>query len=219
MRRIEVVAVLCGLLFSGRFVVHLRAEGPLPVVKQLPPPGVEIADEDQQKLKEATGRLGQVIELLRRRTDATTQRHFPDVEIFHRAVDQALRHNEFFDKEADVKRATALLVEGESRANELLRGNTPWAEKTGLVVRGYRSRLDGTVQPYGVVVPPSFADDSQKKRRCDLWLHGRGETDTELRFIEQRLKIAGEFQPENTFVVHPFGRYCNAFKTSAPFAI
>ena len=36
---------------------------------------------------------------------------------------------------------------------QLAAGKAPWTTATGLVVRGYRSKIDGSVQPYGLVVP------------------------------------------------------------------
>ena len=48
--------------------------------------------------------------------------------------------------------------------------------------------------------------------RLDVWCHGRGETLSELSFIDGRQKSPGEFTPPNAFVLHPYGRYCNANK-------
>ena len=48
--------------------------------------------------------------------------------------------------------------------------------------------------------------------RLDLWFHGRGETLSELNFLSDRQKSPGEFTPPDTFVLHPYGRYCNANK-------
>jgi hypothetical protein len=44
------------------------------------------------------------------------------------------------------------------------------------------------------------------------WFHGRGETLTELDFLNQRQKSSGEFTPPNAFVLHTYGRYCNGSK-------
>src|SRR5205814_3225391 len=77
-------------------------------------------------------------------------------------------------------------------------------------VRGYVSKIDGSVQSYGMVVPASFAADPARKRRLDLWYHGRGETLSEISFLADRERNPGEFTPPDTFVLHPYGRYCNA---------
>ena len=48
--------------------------------------------------------------------------------------------------------------------------------------------------------------------RLDIWFHGRGETLSELSFVNQRRKSRGRFTPTDTIVLHPYGRYSNAFK-------
>ncbi len=51
-----------------------------------------------------------------------------------------------------------------------------------------------------------------KPMRLDVWLHGRGEKVSEVAFLHQRMNSVGDVAPENTIVLHPYGRYCNAFK-------
>src|SRR5262249_56937924 len=92
------------------------------------------------------------------------------------------------------------------------RGMAPWTTARGLVVRGYVSRIDGSVQPYGLVVPDSYRPDAPYRHRLDVWLHGRGEKLTELNFLTERQAAPGTFTPRAAFVLHPYGRYCNAFK-------
>lgn len=81
-----------------------------------------------------------------------------------------------------------------------------------LYVGGFRSRIDGSIQPYGLVIPATLYLTQPKQLRLDVWLHGRGEKNLELQFLHQRQRDLGEYQPANTIVLHPFGRYCNAFK-------
>jgi dienelactone hydrolase len=68
------------------------------------------------------------------------------------------------------------------------------------------------VQPYGLVVPASYTAQGATRHRLDIWFHGRGERLSELNFIQQRRNQVGQFAPQDTFVLHPYGRYCNAFK-------
>ena len=98
------------------------------------------------------------------------------------------------------------------RAGQLREGQAPWNTATGLVVRGYVSKIDGSVQPYGLVVPASYRPDTPHRFRLDVWCHGRGENLSELSFIDGRQTSRGEFTPPNAFVLHPYGRYCNANK-------
>ncbi len=178
-----------------------------------PPPGIAIAAEDRAVVEEGVSQLQLQTTQLRvsLRGNPQLEPLLPDVEIFDKAVRWALTHDEFY-RSNEVGIARALLRHGMERAKQLQAGQAPWLNATGLVVRGYISKLDGSVQPYGLVVPASFATRPEKPHRLDVWLHGRDNHLTELKFISDRLKSHGEFAPEETFVLHPYGRYCNAFK-------
>ncbi|MCA9052515.1 MAG: hypothetical protein KDA75_01700 [Planctomycetaceae bacterium] len=193
----------------------LRADGPADndpaKVRQVPPPGIDVGDADRQRLQLGLDALGAALDGMRAQAEHPLAELLPDVEIFHRAVDQALRYGEMFH-ERDVRSADNLLAEGLARAKSLSAGEAPWTRQAGLVVRGFRSRLDGTVQPYGLVIPASYDFDGVRRHRCDLWFHGRGETSVELQFIQQRMTQTGQIAPEDAIVLHPFGRYSNAFK-------
>ncbi|MGH9664456.1 MAG: prolyl oligopeptidase family serine peptidase, partial [Bryobacteraceae bacterium] len=122
-----------------------------------------------------------------------------------------LEYNEFF-KPPEIGQAKEMLREGLARAEELSQGEMPWNTATGLVARGYVSRIDKSVQPYGLVVPPSYSASSPHRWRLDAWFHGRGETLSELNFIYDREHNPGQFTPPDTIVLHLYGRYCNANK-------
>ncbi len=182
-------------------------------VRRIPPPGIKISDPDRAELTEGVAKLGKEIDALRGelKSKPALLELLPDVEIYHKAVDWALRYDEFF-KTNDTRSARALLALGAERAQSLRDGAAPWLSATGLVVRGYVSRIDGSVQPYGLVVPASFKPNSSHQHRLDFWFHGRGETLSELDFIYGRQRSAGEFTPPNAFVLHTYGRYCNGNK-------
>lgn len=176
--------------------------------KQIPPPGITLTATDRSELTAGAAALRQEIDALTRElaTDAPLLARLPDVEIFHKAVDWALRYNEFFTPK-EVEFARHLLEEGRGRASQLRARKTPWLEATGLVVRGYRSKLDGSVQPYGLVVPATW---KAGPNRFMVWLLGRGEKRTELAFLAEREGRAPEVAPQNTLVLVPYGRFCNA---------
>jgi len=180
-------------------------------VRQVPPAGVEVAAEDRQAIEAGLSQLKEAIGKIRGGKNAEAIRLLPDVEIFHRAVATNLEHAEFFSPN-DVKAALRVLEAGQHRAAALAAGKSPWTTQTGLVVRGFRSRLDGTVQPYGLVIPPTYEARGPHGYRLDLWFHGRGETLSETKFIDGRMRSAGIYTPANAFVLHPYGRYSNAFK-------
>lgn len=80
------------------------------------------------------------------------------------------------------------------------------------VVRGYVSKIDGSVQPYGLKVPMSYLKGAVVPHRLDFWLHGRGDTLIEIAFIEGQQRGTSQFLAEDTFVLEPYGRFMNAFK-------
>jgi hypothetical protein len=179
-------------------------------VRRIPPAGVPIPDEMRTMLTAECQRLGAAIGDVQGQLKEKPEllRYLPDVQIFHKAVDWALRYDEFYDaKQAEW--ANAQLREGFSRLESLANHKTPWLEDTGLVPRGYQSKIDGSIQPFGMVVPESFQKNLPWRWRLDCWFHGRGEKLTELDFIHQRQHDRGEFAPQDTLVLHPYGRYCN----------
>lgn len=140
-----------------------------------------------------------------------------DAEIFLKAVRYALDFDEWYDKrpEDGLKKANALLDEAAKRIDGLKKNATPWLEGSGQKVLGFYSKLDDSAQPYGVEIPEGL-DFKAKKTPMWIWLHGRGDTATDLHFVYSRLvaKKPGQFQPTGTVVIHPFGRYCNGWKSA-----
>ncbi len=200
------------------FVVVLRpvlADGPadnIPAnVRRIPKLGIDVPAERRAKLEVGLLDLQNKLIGLRARKDAKTAELLPDVEVYHKAVHDALHHQEFFDAK-DLDFADRALAIGNERADQLSNGQSPWTTATGLVVRGYVSKIDGSVQPYGLVVPESYTSKGPGRFRCDIWFHGRGETLSELNFVRDRTNNQGAIAPEDTIVLHPYGRYCNAFK-------
>ena len=207
----------CLLLALALVPFFASADGPsdnaADKVRRVPPPGVKISDIDRTELTEGVAKLAKEIEAMRGelKPKPALLELLPDVEIYHKAVDWALRYDEFF-KTNEVQAARALLWNGMDRVQALRDGHAPWLTATGLVVRGYVSKIDGSVQPYGLVVPASYRPNTPHQHRLDFWFHGRGETMSELDFIYGRQRSAGEFTPPNAFVLHSYGRYCNGNK-------
>ncbi len=198
------------LLLGSHFAA---ADGPADnnpaTVRRIPKQGIEVPAENAKELQQGLANLERLIEPLRKKPEAAP--YLPDVLVFHKAVHDALAYEEFFDaKEFAV--ALELLEEGRLRAAALSQGQTPWLQKSGPVVRGYLSKIDGSVQPYGLVIPASLNRKSPRKHRLDLWFHGRGENLSELNFVNDRHRNPGQFTPDDTIVLHPYGRYCNANK-------
>ncbi|HMV84123.1 MAG TPA: prolyl oligopeptidase family serine peptidase [Blastocatellia bacterium] len=181
-------------------------------VKPVPPLGIEVPAADRTELEAGIAALGKEIDGLREalKKQSALLALLPDVQIFHNAARYALAYNEFFKPE-EIATAKRQLKQGIERAAELRAGKASWTTQTGLVVRGYVSEIDGSVQPYGLVVPPTYQPGIQgggpHQYRLDVWFHGRGDTLSEVNFLADRQKNAGQFTPSNTIVLHPYGRY------------
>ncbi len=174
-------------------------------VKPVPPAGVEIPAQERAELQSGLDHLrGEIAKL-------HGNPLLPDVMIYSEAVRYALEYNEFFNANEAAK-ARTLLQHGEERARQLAEGHAAWPAATGLVVRGYVSRIDGSVQPYGLVVPASYSPTAPHRWRLDTWFHGRSETLSEVNFLADRERNIGEFAPRDTIVLHLYGRFCNASK-------
>jgi len=182
-------------------------------VRPVPPPGISLIDADRAELQRGVDELGKTIADLKLvlAKKPALEALLPDVQIFHTAVRYALTYNEFFATN-EIAKARELLKEGLERADSLREGKTPWTTQGGLVVRGYLSKIDGSAQPYGLVLPASYPSSGGSGYRLDTWFHGRGENLSEVNFLADRQKSRGEFTPPNAIVLHLYGRYCNANK-------
>lgn len=207
------IALLILSLFTLSALVATAQQNNADQVRSIPPPGIAVPAADRTELEASIAALGKEIEALR--TELKGKPAFlellPDVQIYHNAARYALTYNEFYKPE-EIKLAKTQLQQGMARAQALRAGKPDWTTQTGLVVRGYVSDIDGSVQPYGLVIPASYQLPTPHHFRLDAWFHGRGENLTELNFIADRQKNVGQFAPPNAFVLHLYGRYCNANK-------
>ena len=194
------------IVYSLVFLTAIAmAQQPAPAPRPIPPAGVEVPAADRIELENGLRRLKSAADKLK------DHPLLPDVMIYHEAVRYALQYNEFFKLE-EVFKARLLLQRGEERARQLAEGRAPWTTASGLVVRGYVSKIDKSVQPYGLVIPASFTPNTAHRWRLDAWFHGRGETLSEVNFLTDRETRNGEFTPRDTIVLHLYGRFCNANK-------
>lgn len=185
--------------------------------KKLPPDGIDIGQSERTKLGDRVASLTKRLDKAVSKSDDSDSWH-PDVRVLIRAVDAALQQNLFFSKKSPAQ-ASALLdeagrriktVESGARSIDLMTPAEAVADKPSLLVGGFVSRIDDSVQPYGLVLPAGY--DPSESYRLDVWLHGRGDTKMEIAFLTERMTKVGQYAPENTIVLHPFGRHCNAFK-------
>lgn len=176
-----------------------------PIERVLPPAGIELAAEVRGDLQKQTAELRAAFEPL------ATHPLAADVEIYVKSLELALEFGEFYGPK-DVEKAKFALEEGKRRVALLKSSQTPQPDAKGLTVRGYRSRLDQSAQPYGVVIPKGL--DATRPAPLYVWLHGRGDKQTDLHFLHERHHSVGQIAPPNAIVVHPFGRHCLGFKSA-----
>ncbi len=218
----RVLAMIAKVFFlTGVFALMmpgiLRADGladnKADKVRRIPGLGIEVPEDKEQELRKGLADLGQKIEGLKKALAKEPEwlDLLPDVEIYHKAVRYVLDYQEFHRK-AEFAVAKQQLQTGAKRADELNKRQASWLKQKGLVVRGYRSKIDGSAQPYGLEIPQSYSFEATVPSRLDFWFHGRGEKLSELSFISQRSRSKGRINPPNGIVLHPYGRYSNANK-------
>lgn len=212
--------VLLALFVSACDIPRARADGPRDndpkLVRRVPPQGIAVDPTILAELADDAKRLW----------EATLRWDESDVDsvslgrVIPRAVLISLETEMVYSKK-DLENIRTLLVEGErrlerwnqgKRGRQLMFDAETETESPRLVVGGFRSRIDGSIQPYGLELPAGWDPTSDTKLRMDVWLHGRGEKVSEAAFLTQRLRRPSEYAPENTVVLHPYGRYSNAFK-------
>ncbi len=174
-------------------------------VRRVPTLGIELSAEQAAHIDRRIAEVDAAIATI------VSDPRASEVQVVRRAVWSAKQYQEFFDA-GDLKIADELADYAVRRAGEIKASQPDDPIKPGLKVFGYVSKIDGSVQSYGLVIPESYAARPEQKFRLDIWFHGRGETLSELRFIDQRLKQVGPIAPADTIVLHPYGRYCNANK-------
>ena len=172
-----------------------------------PPAGIAVPAKDKAELLEGGRRLQAEVEAFRREASPSAS-FLPDVEVCSKAVLWALELDEIYNLK-QLNDARALLKLGQERLAALRQGLTPWRQASGNVIRGYRSRIDGSVQPYGLAIPE---DRPAKDGRLDIWLHGRSDVLTELAFLGPQLAKPKSAPQAGVVTLNIYGRFCNAYK-------
>jgi hypothetical protein len=181
-------------------------------------PPTPLAAGDRRQLEHELTELAHRLAGVRARLGPTAVGVKPDLladaEVFHKGLAWALRYDTQFSA-ADAALLKRALERGRQRADALAQGNQPWAGKKGRVVRGYLSEVDGSTQPFGLVVPAGY--DPAKPIRLDVVLHGstRPVGLSELRFIDRfdDGDAGGQPAAEQDYIeLHPLGRVENCYR-------
>ncbi len=203
-----VLLVAAGFVLAGLQATCSLAQvsQPSPIIERLVPPvGLEIPVEKKEawlaelrKLEEQANTLGSDL--------------VADVQVLLKACRYAVQFQELYS-EKDFAKVDRLLGLALERIGELGEGQASWSKQSGRQVRGFRSQVDGSVQPIGLVLPDEWQTAS-KPLPLYVWLHGRGDQATDLHFLCERLDKDGQIKPPGAIVVHPFGRQCIGYKSA-----
>lgn len=139
---------------------------------------------------------------------------FADAAVFSKGVSWAVRHEENLST-ADLALLGKHLERARERLSALEGGKSPWEKRKGKLVRGFVSAVDGSVQPYGLIIPLGY--DPGKPARLDVVLHGSSKAVglSEVRFISRFDEGDGESKsaPDaNHIELHPLGRVENCYR-------
>lgn len=139
-----------------------------------------------------------------------------DAAVFSKGLTWALRYDREFTP-TDVTLLENASRRGTERLGALTEKNSSWLTRKGKVALGYLSVVDGSVQPYGLIVPRNY--DPKSPIRLDVVLHGstRPVGMSELRFISRFDEGDGENSspPDQPFIeLHPLGRVENCYRWS-----
>ncbi len=159
-----------------RIGLPLLAAGALLAQVQQPLPRYYPTGQEKQqiygKLAELTGAAGKL----------EGNPLYADVASYQKAGDFIVSHPEEFVKASYVKDTLDVLDRGIARARELAAGSPSWTSSKGRLVRAYRSTVDGSIQPYGLIIPDTYAG---QPIRLDIWMHGTNRALDEVEFITQ----------------------------------
>lgn len=200
-----VVATLAALLFAPGTVFVFAA-----AAQYAPPPAVKPSEEIRKKIEERKDKLDAALRLFRR--EKIPDPILADIEVYLKAATWITRHNEFYDKNAGDWTVEAL-ERGLLRAANLSQGQWPWFQQTGsAVVHGYRSVIDGSVQPYAVTLPADYGKGQLKKWRLEVVLHGRNSSLTEVSFLHQFNGDKDAPKDQDYIRLDVYGRGNNAYR-------
>ncbi|HTU19790.1 MAG TPA: hypothetical protein VMG10_17135 [Gemmataceae bacterium] len=174
-----------------------------------PPPPVKPSEEILKKIEERKNKLETALQMFRRE-----KIHDPilaDIEVYYKAAKWITEHKEFYKKEYGEWTVEAL-ERGLIRVGLRLDAETPWYHSTGSpVIHGYRSHIDGSVQPYAVTLPADYGKEI-KKWRLEVVLHGRNSTLTEVSFLHQFNGDKPAPKDQDYIRLDVYGRGNNAYR-------
>lgn len=178
-----------------------------------PPPPAGLSADDAKQIERDLKALDERLHTLRK-VNPEAADLFADVAIFRKGVEWALRYETKLEP-ADVALIKKALARCKERASALGEEKQAWPKRKGKVVRGYVSAVDGSVQPYGLIIPANY--DPKKPSRLDVVLHGSTKPVgmSELRFMNRFDEGDGPAKtaPEANYIeLHSLGRVENCYR-------
>lgn len=133
-----------------------------------------------------------------------------DVEVCAKAADWILRHEEFF-RPAYLAQTERALKLGQDRAAALRADQPDWFPRTGTTVLGYYSKVDGSVQPYALTLPPGVDPKDGRRWPLHVVLHGRANQMNEVNFISRHERKESD-EDQDWIQLDVYGRGNNAYR-------
>jgi dienelactone hydrolase len=200
----------------GQSLALVSAAPALAAQNFAPPEPVKPADE---QLKEIGKKLGKLVDKIADLKRAGIRDPFlADAEIYAKAGEWISRHGEFYDKNT-IDWTLEALDRGLLRAAQMSRGESPWLEiplerpdTPRTAIRAYRSRVDGSLQPYAVTLPVDYGTNPKERYRLDVVLHGRNSKLTEVSFLHQFNGSRAVPKGQKFVQIDIYGRGNNAYR-------
>lgn len=173
----------------------------------------DLSEADASRISASQTSLKTLLTELHAQQPGADSDDIADAELFARAAEWALRYEPTLSP-ADTALIERALRRGTDRARDLRSGRKPWVQRQGRLVRGYVSAVDGSVQPYGLIVPKNYRPGTPI--RLDVVLHGSSRPTgmSELRFLApfDREEADAATPDVNYIELHPLGRVENCYR-------
>ncbi len=121
-------------------------------------------------------------------------------DVFAKALEWSEKHEGELRKPASIEKLERARATTEERLNG-----------PGTTIRGYVSKVDGSVQPYALTLPKGFDPKRSKRWPLVVKLHGRANTMNELEFVARHDGRPPE-KGQDWIQLEPYGRGNNAFR-------
>jgi hypothetical protein len=176
------------------------------LLAQAPPPApaVKVTPEELAALREAVKPLTAKLSALQ------SSPLLADVAVYEKAVQNLLRYPDEFYTPNTLKQAHEAIRTGLERVADIEANRVHWPRLAGRVLRGYKSKVDDSFQPYRLIIPPAYTPT--KPIRLDVILHGRNARLTETTFLAVDPKAKPLPENQTWIELEVYGRGNNAYR-------